>query len=119
MCVRSLALAMSLWSAEPPDDPGHLFAIVGTKGGRPDIAPRAKLQEEGGSGLVVGGFEDGDDVVGTYRPVDLLAAAVLPGGFGSPIGSLNGLLDGPYPLIGEVDQRNVGGHILIPPFRPA
>jgi hypothetical protein len=32
------------------------------------------------------------------------------GDFGGSIASLDGLLNGPYPLIGEVEQGNVGGH---------
>ena len=105
-------------SAEPLEDPRHLFAVVGAKRSRPDVAQRAALQEQGGGALVIGGFEDGNDVVGPYGSVDLFEArAVLLGEFlelGSPI---DGLRNGPYPLVGPVDQRNVGGHdcFLLPP----
>jgi hypothetical protein len=51
-----------------------------------DVAQRANLQEEGASTLVVGGFDDGDDVLGTHGPVELQAAPVL-------LGELTGTID--------------------------
>jgi hypothetical protein len=69
-------------SAESFDDPLHLFAVVGPKRSRPDVTSHANLQEEGRSALVVGSFEDGDEVVGTHGPVDLQVAPVLLGKFG-------------------------------------
>ncbi len=59
-------------STEPSDDPGHLFAVVGPKRSSPQVARRAKFEQQGGRTLVVGGFEYDDEVVGTHRPVDLL-----------------------------------------------
>jgi hypothetical protein len=97
-------------STESLDDPWHLFAVVGAKRSRPDVASRADLQEEGRSALVIGSFEDADEVVGTHGPVDLQAAPVLLGEFGGTIGSLDGLLNGNYPFIGKVQQDDVGVH---------
>jgi hypothetical protein len=60
-------------STESLENPLHLVVIVGAKRGRPDVAPRASLQQEGGSALVVGGFDDADQVVRTHGPVELQA----------------------------------------------
>jgi hypothetical protein len=66
-------------------------------------------------------LEDVNDVEGTHGPVGLQAAPVLLlGEFGGTIGSLDGLLNGRYPLVREVQQRNEGGHddylLLVPAF---
>jgi hypothetical protein len=104
-------------SAESLDDPRHLFAVVGAKRSRPDGSPRAGLQQVGRSTLVVGGLEDADEVVGTYGPVEPLEASpVLLGAFSCSIGSLDGVLNCPYPFVGEVQQDDVGRHIPLPPF---
>jgi hypothetical protein len=82
-------------SAESLDDPQHLFAVVGPKRSSPDDSPGADIQEEGGSTLDVGGFEDVDDVVGTDGPVSLQAAPVLLlSEFLGTSGSLGGLPNG-------------------------
>jgi hypothetical protein len=50
--------------AESSKDFRHRFAVVSAKSGGSDVAQRADLQEDA-SAFVVGGFEDGDDIVKT------------------------------------------------------
>ena len=65
------ALAISV---ESLDDPRHLFAVVGTKRGGPQVASRAQFEQHGGEALVVWGLEYRDEVVRPHGPIDLLDA---------------------------------------------
>src|ERR687897_3760167 len=59
-------------SAESPEYPRHLLLIVRPERGGSPVAQRADLQEVGAQVFVVRCLEDGDHVVGSYRPVSLL-----------------------------------------------
>jgi len=84
--------------------------------------PISKSQEVGAHGFVVGCLEDGDHIVGTDGPVGLVQLQpVLVGELTAAVGTLEGLLDVPYALLGPVHQDHVAGHMpssFLPPRKP-
>src|ERR671913_2421845 len=98
--------------AESPEYPRHLFLIVRPERGGSHVAQRADLQEVGAQGFVVRCLEDGDHVVGSYRPVGLLQLQpMLLGNLTAVVGTLGGVLDVPYALVGPIHQNHVTGHV--------
>lgn len=98
------------WS-KPFDDPGYLFSPVGPQHGGTHATRGAEFEGEGADGLLVRGFEDADEVVGTHRPVELVYPyAVLLAELIGPVGSLQGVPHVSDTLVGPVDKAYVGGH---------
>ena len=72
--------------AGPPDDRAHRLGVERFHGGGPDVAKGAKLQQHGGSGLVVGELDHRDLVVVAKGPQQQaeLAAVLLDQAPGRP-----------------------------------
>src|SRR5918993_4400992 len=103
--------------AESPEYPRHLFLIVRPECGGSHVTQRTYLQEVGAQGFVVRCLEDGDHVVGSYCPISLLQLqAMFLGDLTAVVGTLLGLLDVPYALVGPVYEDHVAGHMRPPPF---
>jgi hypothetical protein len=68
-----------------------------------------------GRRLVVWRLEDGNDVVRANGPIELdqFPAQTLEE-FGGPIGASGAVFQFLNSLVGPVDQRDVGGHTLLP-----
>src|SRR5215217_1719597 len=99
-------------SAESPEYPRNLLLIVRPEHGGSHVAQRSDLQEVGAQGFVVWCLEDGDHVVGSYRPVSLLQRQpMLLGDLTAVVGALGGVLDIPYALVGPIHEDNVTGHV--------
>ncbi len=77
--------------------------MVGPKRRGPQVDHRAKFEQHGGGGLVIGGFEYGDYMVGTDGSVGLLDPHVmLLGERIDLIAPMHAVLGGPYTLVGPV-----------------
>jgi len=98
-------------------DGGHVVLSERAQGLGPHVAQAGDRKQRGHGRLVVGGLDGGDDVVLALGPVDTdeLTAATLQV-TAERASALDGVFGVTYPLVGELDQADIGGHCPVPAF---